>query len=253
MNNPTTDPTSNEDSNNKTRLKAAVRSGEVPPFLDAKIRHRIEEQAQARPRRAWGMLAVAGVAAALMVGGYQIGSLRNTAEDQESFIVSVTTKVATLMRVGLSDHIHCAFFRTFPEQAPAKEEMESALGQEYKELIPVVQKYVPKVFTLVASHHCRYNGREFVHLTLKSDTQLLSLVVAAKRAGESFNVEGILPELVQSGVPVYNGGADRFQIAAMETSNHLVYFISDLSGQQNLQLMQSMVASLKSVLENIQG
>lgn len=234
------------------RLKAAVHSVDTPPFLDAVIRQRIR-QAEIRQRRGWKLLAATGVAAALVVGTYQLGTLRHTAVDQESFIATVSTKVATLMRVGLGDHLHCAFFRRFPEQAPAVEELESKLGPEFKDLIPVVQQNVPAQYALSEAHKCRYNGREFVHLTLRNDQQLISLIISAKRDGEAFNVEGMLPELVQSGVPVYSSGAEQFQIAAMETSTHLVYFISDLPGKQNLQLMQSMVASLKTVLENLKA
>ncbi len=238
--------------NANARLKAAVNSVEVPPFLDAKIRHQIQTQGSA-PRRRWTGLVVASVAAALVVGAgitYQLGRLRETAGHQESFIATMSTKVSTLMRVGLGDHLHCAFFRKFPAHAPAVEELESDLGSEYKDLIPVVREHVPQEYKLVLGHECRYNGRQFVHLSLKNEARLISLVVTAKRPGESFDIEGILPELVQSGIRVYDSNTGQFQIAAMETSNHLVYFISDLPAKQNMQLMQSMVASLKTVLEN---
>jgi hypothetical protein len=242
----------NEDQINK-RLKAAINSVEVPPFLEAKIRRQIQDQAAAPRRRRWTGFAVASVAAALVIGvgvTYQLGHIRQTSGNQESFIATISTKVATLMRVGLGDHLHCAFFRKFPAEAPAVEEMESKLGLEYKDLIPVVRQNVPQEYKLVLGHQCRYNGRQFVHLSLKNDSQLISLVITAKRPGESFDIEGILPGVVQSGVRVYDSNTGQFQIAAMETSNHLVYFISDLPAKQNMQLMQSMVASLKMVLEN---
>lgn len=240
-----------EDQINK-RLKAAVNSVEVPPFLEAKIRRQIQDQAAAPPRRRWTGLAIASVAAALFVGvgvTHQLAQILQTSRDQESFIATMSTKVVTLMRVGLGDHLHCAFFRKFPAEPPAVEEMESELGPDYKELIPVVREQVPQEYELVLGHQCRYNGRQFVHLTLKNETQLISLVITAKRPGESFDIEGVLPQLVQSGVPVYDSSTGQFQIAAMETHRHLVYFISDLPAKQNLQLMQSMVASLQTALE----
>lgn len=246
-------PTGNNSNRINARLKAAVNSVDVPPFLEAKIRQQIQVRGAAQPHRPWRGLVIASVAAALVIGAgitYQLGQLRGTAGDQESFIATISTKVATLMRVGLGDHLHCAFFRKFPAQAPAVEEMESKLGLEYKDLIPVVREHVPQEYKLVLGHQCRYNGRQFVHLSLKNDSQLISLVITAKRPGESFDIEGLLPELVQSGVRIYDGNTGQFQIAAMETSNHLVYFISDLPAKQNMQLMQSMVASLKEVLEN---
>jgi hypothetical protein len=201
-------------------------------------------------------LAVAGAAAALALSAgisYQLGSLRFTTGAQESYIASVSTHIATLMRVGLGDHLHCAFFRKFPQQAPASEEMESKLGPEYKELVPVVRQFVPAEFKLVLGHQCRYQGRQFVHLSLKNGEGLLSLVITKKRDGESFDIEGALPELVQSGIPVYGSGVQRFQIAAIETGGHLVYFISDLPGTQNMDVMRAMAPSLKKILEGIEG
>lgn len=248
----------NKSKNNEAnaRLKAAVNSVEMPPFLEARIRHQIQVAGSAPLQKRWGALVSAALATAALAGliiTYQLGYLRQTTGDQESFIVSVSSQVATLMRVGLGDHLHCAFFRVFPQQASAAEEMASDLGPAYKDLVPVVQRYVPAAYKLVSGHQCRFDGRQFVHLTMKHDAQVLSLVVALKNAGESFQIEGILPELVQSGIPVYSRGAERFQIAAIETSKHLVYFVSPLSGKQNTELLRAMAPALKKLLEAIEG
>ena len=86
---------------------------------------------------------------------------------------------------------------------------------------------------------------------MKNDTQVLSLVITLKKDGEAFNIEGMLPELVQSGIPVYSSGTERFQIAAMETPGHLVYFVSPLSRKQNTELLRAMAPTLKKILESI--
>jgi len=39
----------------------------------------------------------------------------------------------------------------------------------------------------------------------------------------------------------------------MESSDHLVYFISDLPGAQNMELMRAMAPALKQILEKAQG
>ena len=239
------------------RLKAAVDSVDVPPFLDARIRQQIRNAAfERRLRRWWTVSAVAATAVALTVGvgiAYQLGHLRLTVGAQESYIASISTHIATLMRVGLGDHLHCAVFRKFPSKAPAVEEMETKLGPEFKDLIPAVRQFVPEDYKLVLGHACRYQGRKFIHLSLKGDSRLLSLVITAKKDGESFQVEGILPELVQSGIPVYSSGAQRFQIAALESRDHLVYFISDLPGKQNVELMRAMAPALQQILEKSRG
>jgi hypothetical protein len=237
------------------RLKAAVNSVEVPPFLDAKIRHNIRVP-QPAPRKRWAWLTGAAAVAGLAIAGiitYQLRDIRQNAGEQESFIVSISSRVGTLMRVGLGDHVHCAFFRKFPSEAPAVEEMESKLGSEYKELIPVVRQRVPEEYKLVLGHECRYHGRRFIHLSLKNDDKLLSLVITAKRPGETFDIKGTLPQLVHAGIPMYTSTTDRFQVAAMETTNHLIYFISDLPAGENSQLLVAMAPEIKAILENLEG
>ena len=131
--------------------------------------------------------------------------------------------------------------------------MQSKLSLEYRDVVPAVRQHVPEQYKLVLGHECRYHGRRFIHLSLKNDSQLLSVIITAKKDAETFDIDGALPELVHSGIPMYSGATDRFQIAAMETSSHLVYFVSDLPREQNMQIMLAMAPSLKMILENIEG
>ena len=116
-----------------------------------------------------------------------------------------------------------------------------------------MRQRVPEEYRLVLGHECRYHGRRFIHLSLKNDDKLLSLVITAKRPGETFDIKGTLPQLVHAGIPMYTSTTDRFQVAAMETTNHMVYFISDLSASENSQLMVAMASEIKVILENLEG
>jgi hypothetical protein len=131
--------------------------------------------------------------------------------------------------------------------------MESSLGPKYQELAPLVKRHVPADYKLVLGHECRYHKRRFVHLSMQGESRLLSLIITAKRDGESFDVEGILPDLVHSGIPLYTSGADRFKIAAMETDAFLVYFVSDLPAGENVELMRAMASDLHAFLGGLQG
>jgi hypothetical protein len=149
------------------------------------------------------------------------------------------------MRVGLGDHIHCSVFRKFPKNAPKVEQLVERMGPEYSPLIPVVQTHVPKDYKLMLAHECRYNGRRFKHLSLMNESNLLSLVITRKNEGESFDAEGMLPALVQSGIPMYQAGVQRFAVTAFESRDHLVYFISDLPQKQNTEMMLAMTPALR--------
>jgi hypothetical protein len=132
-------------------------------------------------------------------------------------------------------------------------DLEKKLAVEYRPLIQVVQSNVPADYHLMIAHECRYHGRKFVHLSLKNDSHLLSLVIARKSDGESFGIEGLLPELVSSGIPIYRAGVQRFEMAAIESRDYLVYFISDLPGQRNTEMMTAMAPQVNEFLRKIEA
>src|SRR6185295_2066276 len=98
-----------EETRLREQLQRAVRSEDVPPYLQARITAHIHSTGS---RKSIWRPQFAALAAALMVvaGGvvaYQLGHLRLTAASQASYIASVSNRVASIMRVGLGDHIHC--------------------------------------------------------------------------------------------------------------------------------------------------
>jgi hypothetical protein len=232
------------------RLKTAVHSVTAPVHLETRIRARLRDQKRIRPWSFW--LMPAGAATAVAIGlmvVYQLGNLRLTATSQESYIVSVSSKVSSLMRVGLGDHIHCSVFRKYPKDAPAVAKLEEELGREYRALIPVVKQNVPEDYRMMLGHQCRYHGRRFVHLSMRNDSHLLSLVIAKKGDGESF--EGLVPAMTESGIPMYQAGVQRFAVDAFETRGFLVYFISDLPASENATMTVAMAPAVRGILEKL--
>lgn len=236
-----------------SRLKAAVRNIETPPFLEARIRHSV--RTERLPTRWLPRLVPAAVAAGAVVAlliTYQLGHLRLTVRSQQSYIASVSTRIPMLMRVGLGDHIHCSVFRKYPKNPPAVEQFVHDLTPQYAGLIPIVRKEVPKSYRMSLAHLCRYNGRRFVHLSLMNDSNMMSLVMTRKSDGESFNTETMMPALVQAGIPMYQAGVQRFQMSAFETRDYLVYFISDMSKQQNTDMMLALAPQVKDFLNKLE-
>ena len=238
--------------NENERLRMAVRSVSAPPGLETRIRSSIREQ---RRQGAWGRYFLP-VAAALLVslGGtiaYQLGHLRVTTKSQESYIASISSRVAGVMRVGLGDHVHCTVFRKFPKNPPTFQEMTQKLGPEYEGLLSLVKDRAPADVQIVMAHRCSYHGRRFVHLALRGGSQLLSLVIALKKDGESFTKENLLPVLTDSGIPMYRAGVQRFEIAGFESANHLVYVVSDLPQQRNMEFMTALAPAVTDLLNKL--
>ncbi|HEV2690196.1 MAG TPA: zf-HC2 domain-containing protein [Bryobacteraceae bacterium] len=238
------------------RLRSAAQAVPTPAYLEARVRSRIRGS---RSSSQWtNRLMAAAVMAVLAIGvgvslAYRSGYLRLTADSKESYIASASSQVPSLMRVGLGDHIHCAVFRKYPKNPPPVEEFARQLGPEFSGLIPVVQQQVPSDYRLILAHQCRYHNRRFVHLTLTNGSRLLSLVIARKGEGESFQKHDLLPALSEAGLSIYRAGVQRFQMAAFETRDHLVYVISDLPQERNTELMRAMAPVLSGYLSKLES
>ena len=81
---------------------------------------------------------------------------------------------------------------------------------------------------------------------------MLSLVITRKVNWESFRAEDMLPALSESGIPMYQVGVHRFEISAFETSDYLVYFISDLDKQRNTQLMLALAPQVQGFFARLE-
>jgi hypothetical protein len=240
------------------QLKRAVQSEVEDPYLATRIRRRLQQyEARDKERWRWGRQLVA-VTAVLVIclGGwtaYQLGHLRITSGAQEAYISSISRKVAGILRVGLGDHVHCTVFRKLPKKPPPAAELVAQLGPEYSGLYSIVRARTPEEYRVVMAHRCSYHGRKFTHLALQGDSELLSLVITRKGQGESFGRDQLAPALSESGIPIYEGGVQRFAIAGFESHDHLVYLVSDLDEQQNLNLLASLAPPVHAFLGKLEG
>lgn len=151
-----------------------------------------------------------------------------------------------MLKVGLGDHIHCSVFRKYPKNPPSFEEMAEKLGPAYQDLAPLVKARVPEEYRIILAHQCGYQGRRFVHLTLSNGSNLLSLVITRKQAGETLH--GLATSRQPSGVPIYQATARNYDVAGFETDQFLAYVVSDLGAKQNLEIAANLAPSVHHFL-----
>jgi len=238
----------------RTRLKAAVlREGEAPPALAARIREQIKES-QA-PKQSWWFfrfpaMSAAAAAVVMALGGTLVYQLGQTAL-QDSYIASIASRIPGIMSVGLKDHVHCTVYRKFPKVQPGLDELAAKLEPRFRPLATLVSQKVGGDFKVVLAHECGYQGRRFIHIALNDGKSLASLVIAAKREGESFEGRDLVPVMQAAGAPVYQTGVDRFNLASFETREHLAYFVSDMDQEANLKLAVLLAPEVRGFLESL--
>ena len=235
------------------KLKSAVRGVEPPPYLEVRVRNKLRSTPQLAFFRSSKLAAIAAtvVVCVGLTVAYQLGHLRFTEASEDSYIVSISNQVATIMRAGLSDHVKCAVFRKYPRNIPPIEKLNATLAPELRGLIPIMAQHAPAGYQMMMAHRCKVGGRIFIHLALRNEDSLMSLVVAQKQDGESFRTEGLIPALQQAGIPVYQSGVQKYQMAAFETEKFLVYAISDLGRHANTEMLVALGPEVRDYLARL--
>lgn len=240
----------------RLRLRTAVQGIAAPAGLLDRVAAQSSVTTAGRPGHSWlgwGMAAAAAAMLTMTLGvAYQFGHLRLTPASQESYIGTISGRIASVMRVGLGDHVHCAVFRKFPRQAPPPETFAAGMGPQYYPLLQLVRDHIPGDQRVVMAHHCRYHGRKFAHLTMADGSHLTSLVIAERQPGETFQSSGLAPALSDAGLPIYHSNVQRFQINGFQTSRHLVYLVSDLSQDANQRMMASLARPVRDLLDKLE-
>jgi len=236
----------------ETRLKAAVQDQPVP----AELRVLVRERLRAQRHRAWWMpslnrwvLAAAGIAVCFGLWSVYPSERMPALSDragQDTYIQKISVDLASVLRPGLADHIHCSVFRKYPANPPSLEEMEAKLGPEFKGILPATKSAVPEGYRIVMAHHCGYAGRKYTHVTLRKGDSLISLVIVRKLDGESF--DALAPALQISGIGVYQSAAGRYQVAGFDAGESLVFVVSDLKAAANLEIAANLAGTVNGML-----
>jgi len=237
----------------KKLLRRAVQ-GEAAPSI---LREKIQKQIRAE-RRFFGFLfarkfLVSAAAIVLFVCFGLVGifvwqrqSPSNLAADS-SPNQSLAGQITELLRVGLDDHVHCALEEGYAGQHYTSEEMSGELGTEYVGLLPLVKEKAADGFETIAAHHCAINERNFVHLILRKDEKILSLVIT-KKNGETFYNRNGIARSQSSGVALYQETIQNHAVAGFETETDLVFFVSDLTDAENLQIASNAAPAVRNFL-----
>lgn len=242
----------------KARVRGAVREQTPAPELEARVR----AQLQAHQSPPWWnlaewtapkwamtalMLTVASVVAWIATPRDSFPALDDLPA-QDAYIQRISARLAGVLRPGIADHIHCAIFRKLPADPPPPAAMEAALGL-YRDLLPAINAAIPKSWRVVMAHQCSYLGRHYVHVIMSDGGQPISLVIARKQDGESF--EGMRPSITAGAVPVFQDETAVYRVAGFETREYLTFLVSAPENTQNLDTVAKLVPGVSAVLARI--
>lgn len=239
----------------RARLKAQLKRAVMQEYAPAALRERIASDL----RRTRGFsfktlsLSFAAAAAVLVIAAATFFSLHSGAEP-----LSLQADVAPgdvsgqVLKIGFDNHVFCTIDHELANSEFTAEQMSEELGSEYAGLVALLREKMPQGYPVVVGHRCHYQGREFIHLIMRNQNDVVSLVITRKN-GETFPTDGVAA-IVQAatGVPIYQAAWANQQVAGMETSDHLIFVVSNKTNDTNMQIASGLAPSVRDFLARLE-
>ncbi|MCI0627248.1 MAG: zf-HC2 domain-containing protein [Acidobacteria bacterium] len=240
----------------KARLKQAVNAEVVPEALRARIRtaSREERPIGSKPA-AWPRWSLAAAAALLLslsgLGTLQLWKfVRSANEVSGAQDLTLSEQIGSVMRIGISDHIHCVIDLGYDKKTLTTQQMTEKMGLEYSGLVPLLKARLPERFFISVGHRCQVNGREFVHMVLKREDKAVSVIITEKH-GISFPASSRLSTLEAQGVTLYQDRLQSLEAVGFETKDHLAFVVSSLEHQENFQTASALAPTVSRFLNKL--
>jgi anti-sigma factor (TIGR02949 family) len=241
----------------KAQLKRVVLNVQAPDALRDRIRNDIR-----RPQRlsfgltpSWMLAAAAAIVLAVGFGiFFRPGTQPKGSGTKPLSVVAEVQPgdgAGQILKVGFDDHVYCAIDHGMANKHFTTEEMSEKLGPKYEGLVELAKEKMPQGFEVVIGHRCHYQNREFVHLIARHQGDIVSLILTRKN-GEAFPAGSVAAAMGATGVPVHEASWHGFQVAGAETSNYLVFVISNETKSGNEQIASSLMPAVSDFLSRLE-
>jgi anti-sigma factor (TIGR02949 family) len=158
--------------------------------------------------------------------------------------------VASVLAIGVSDHVQCAIKgHNYPDIANPPEQLRQKLGPQYAGLLEVVQQKLPG-FEVLEAHICSIPGspRKYVHFITRGRGTILS-VILTRREGAQFPNGNAFSSGASGGVNLYEAHLQGMNAAGFESKEYLGFVVSDLSQDTTVQIANVLAPPLIAALD----
>jgi anti-sigma factor (TIGR02949 family) len=236
----------------RSRVKAALRRAVSQERVPADLRSRIETRVRgvkgssSRSSR-WTLAA----AAALVVALASLAVIRLGSNHPGLPLggVSPIDQTIQLLNIGLDDHVTCCVLHKQEEQNFTLEQAQERLGPEYAGLASVVKDHMPGGYNLIVGHRCHFNQREFIHLILRNQDKVLSLILTRKN-GEAFPADSALAVTTAAGMPLQEARLQDFSVEGFEAPEYLGFVVSNLETNENRLIAVNLAPAVRDFLKH---
>lgn len=158
--------------------------------------------------------------------------------------------VASVLALGVSDHLECAIHgHNYPDVARTPEQLREKVGGQYAGLLQVVEEKLPG-FQLLEAHICDVKGspRKYVHFIARGRGTILS-VVLTRREGSSFPTGYFLKAEAPEGLNLFQARLEGMHAAGFESKEYFGFVVSDLGQDEVLEIAKGVAPPLLTFLD----
>lgn len=234
----------------KRVLQNAVKKDVAPGALQYRIQREIRKQ-QSGPGyqfKNWMLAAAAAVIVALGSWGVFQAIQANHGKTLEL----ARQQDVEVLTVGLNNHLHCAIDRQLASKHFTDEEMAMKLGPEFTGLTGLVKDKLQGAFEVVVGHRCSFKKREYIHLILKEQNNVVSLVLTPKN-GEAFAKAAVGPVIEAAGVHLHADRLQDYEISGFETRDYFAFVVSNMERQENTLVATKLAPALRDFLAKLES
>ena len=234
----------------KRVLQRAVKQDVAPDSLQYRIQREIRKQ-QPTPGYQWRNWLLAAAAMLIVaLGSWSV--FQAVQSNQTKTLALAQQQNVEVLTVGLNNHLHCAVDWQFADRHFTDEEMNMKLGAEFIGLVSLVKDKVPNGFEVVVGHRCSFKKREYIHLILKNQNKVMSLVLTRKN-GEAFANAAIGNVIEASGIPVRAERLQDYEVTGFETRDYFAFVVSNLDKQESALVATSLAPAVRDYLVKLES
>jgi len=239
----------------RARLKAQLKRAVMQEYAPVALRERIGRDLRRSRRFSFNTLSLALAAAAAVLVIAAITFLTSSPTGKPlSLQAEVAPEDVTgqVLKIGFEDHVFCAIDHQLANTQFTPAQMADRLGPEYAGLVALVKEKMPRDYAVVVGHRCHYQSREFIHLIMRNQNDVVSLVITRKN-GEAFPTDAVAAIAQAAGGPIYPAEWANQQVAGWETRDHLIFVVSNETKDTNMQIASSLAPSVRDFLARLES
>jgi len=239
----------------RARLKVQLKRAVMRDYAPAALREHIGLDLRRSRRFSFNTFSLAFAAAAAIVV-IAVAAFFTSSPSRQA--LSLQAEVAPgdvtgqVLKIGFDDHVFCAIDHQLANKQFTPEQMSERLGPEYAGLVALVKERMPRDYAVVVGHRCHYQGREFVHLIMRNQNDVVSLVITRKN-GEAFPTDGVAAIVQAAGGPIYQASWANQQVDGWETRDHLIFVVSNETKDTIRQIASTLALPVRDFLARLES